>query len=293
MSLLQNSRTQHIYFLYKNGINLPMRILFKILPFFLIFASAHAENIIVNQSPKASVMTGFTIATQKNAGVPLQFYQSRDCQDAALAYKNTADSVIVYETMNVAAASKKGLDCSIDFQPGNVVLYTWQSFEICHLQQHSVALENSKTFGMSGMHPHAAWIGEFNKKHQANLKARIYSGSGAAAKGLLAKETDWAFIASAVAAPLVDKGAIVCPFSTDPTSAKFFGKHYSHRLADLRIKVLVLAHGKDTDKIRTGLSNQEYTTYLINAGYSHISHNMTSDQLTEFIEAYKRLQKSY
>lgn len=259
----------------------------------LLTSPTHADTTIVNQSPKASVMTGFTIVTQNSAKVPMTFYQSRDCQDAANVFKNNSNSAIVYETMNVAAAKAKNLNCKIDFTSENVALYTWQSFEFCRLAGNKTSMLTASTFGMSGMHPHQAFVSEFNKTQQAKLSAKIYSGSGATAKGLLANEVDWAFIASAVAKPLVSKGVIECPYTTDPTSASYFGKNFNHSLADLRIKVLVLSRGSDTTAIRQNLQSSEFQEYLMKSGYSNTTSKMTDEQIKRFEQEYTVLQRSY
>lgn len=269
------------------------KTLLSIISSMLLIASAYAEPIIINQSPKTSVMMGFTLAVQKHLGVDSKFYQSRDCQDAARAYLKNSDSVIVYATDVAAAANPKGLECEINFTSDEVVLYTWQSFEICHLPENTTALQDSETFGMSGMHPHKSWISEFNDKFDNNLRTRIFSGSGATAKGLIAKDIDWGFIASAVATPLVEKGTLVCPFTTDPNSPNYFGNSYPVSLADLRIKVLVLARGSDVEAIREGLKSTDFATYLKSSGYSHIQHSMDDPQFEQFMKDYELLQKSY
>jgi hypothetical protein len=259
----------------------------------MLATSLYAKPIIINQSPKTSVMMGFTLAVQRHLGVESKFYQSRDCQDAARAYSKNDDSIIVYATDIPAAANPKGLECEVEFTKNEVVLFTWQSFEICHLPENTTALHDSETFGMSGMHPHNAWISEFNDKFNNNLRTRIFSGSGATAKGLIAKDIDWGFIASAVASPLVEKGTLVCPYTTDPNSPNYFGNSYSISLADLRIKVLVLARGADVELIREGLKNTDFERYLHSSGYSHIQHEMNDSQFEEFMKDYELLQQSY
>jgi len=258
-----------------------------------LMTSAYAESKIINQSPRASVMAGFTLAVQNYLGIDSRFYQSRDCQDAARAYLRNDDNIIVYATDVAAAANPKGLECEIEFITDEVVLYTWQSFEICHLPDNTTTLEDSETFGMSGMHPHESWIKEFNSKFDNTLRTRIFSGSGATAKGLIAKDIDWGFIASAVATPLVEKGTLVCPYTTDPNSTNYFGNYYPVSLADLRIKVLVLARGGDVNTIRQSLNSPEFISYLTNSGYSHIQFEMDESQIQKFMKDYELLQKSY
>ncbi len=260
---------------------------------FVVSLTFASDNLtVINQSPKASVMTGLATTVQDTIGNNTSFYQSRDCKDAARVYTQKKNQVIIYETMNVASAAAKNIDCKIDFEPVEVAVYSWQSFSICRLPETNTALDNSATLGMSGMHPYKKWISEFNAKNNGRLEVRLYSGSGATIKGLLSKEISWGFIATAVATKSQAQGLIKCDFNTDPTSDAFIGKTYKHALGDLRIKVVVLDNS-GTSATVGALSKEEFVNYLTKSGYSYINHGMTAEQLEQFEKEYKTLQNFY
>jgi hypothetical protein len=253
--------------------------------------SVSQAQTVINQSPKASVMTGLAQRVQADLGG--DFYQSRDCRDARSQFQSVTPSVIVYETMNVAAAAAKKLDCGIRFSGDQVLAHAWQSFSVCRRSDSRQALHQSQTFGMSGMHPYAKWTQEFNARNKANLQVKVYQGSGATVQALLAREIDWGFIATAATAAAQSQGAIVCDFSTNPGSADFLGRYYQHSLADLRIQFVVLYNGANAAARRQRLHDQKFSDYLSKAGYVLASDAMTADQLQRFDQDFLKLQSAY
>lgn len=246
---------------------------------------------VINQSPRASVMTA--LAQRVQTDLAGDFYQSRDCRDAAQKYQRTQDAVIVYETMNVAAAAAKKQDCAIAFPADQVIAQAWQSFSICRRSDWRQALHASQTFGMSGMHPYQQWIEEFNQRNQARLQVRVYQGSSATVQALLAREIDWGFIATAATAAAQSQGAIICDFSTDPRSPDFFGSYYQHSLADLRIQFVILHNGSAADAARLRLRERGFSDYLTNLGYGWSSTHMTADGFDRWQKDYLRLKSAY
>jgi hypothetical protein len=248
---------------------------------------------VINQSPAASFMTGLTQKVQNNLNdIETDFYQSRDCADAARKYEKLSDVVMPYELMNVAASKNKNLNCTTKFMTNEVVFYAWGSFSFCHRPDYDVSLNNASTFGMSGMHPYDKWVTEFNNLNNANLKTRLYKGSKGTLQGLLAKDIDWGFIATPVAINSVQQGTIVCPYTTDPTSEKFLGKYFSHSYPAVRFEVLTLAKG-NTDKVREKLNNAEFRKYLSDFGYSFVDFDFTEMDRHNFELDFIKLQKSY
>ena len=82
------------------------KLVFGVVATFVVSLTFASDNLtVINQSPKASVMTGLATTVQDTIGNNTSFYQSRDCKDAARAYTQKKNQVIIYETMNVASAA--------------------------------------------------------------------------------------------------------------------------------------------------------------------------------------------
>ena len=147
------------------------KLVFGVVATFVVSLTFASNSLtVINQSPKASVMTGLATTVQDTIGNNTSFYQSRDCKDAARVYTQKKNQVIIYETMNVASAAAKNIDCKIDFEPAEVAVYSWQSFSICRLPETNTALDSSATLGMSGMHPYKKWISELTQRTTDDLK---------------------------------------------------------------------------------------------------------------------------
>jgi hypothetical protein len=248
------------------------------------------ETTVINQSPKASVMTGFAVMLQTNVS-PAGFYQSRDCRDAAAAYKKNIDSVIVYETMNVAAAAAKNINCEIDFLPSDVVLATTQYFQFCQAIDRTLPIRRMRTLGMSGMHPYEKWVTELNKRNQMTVKVSVYQGSEATLRGIISKEIDFGFLADSTAEKAKNQGLVQCNYSTNPRAQDFVGQHLQHPINDLAIRVFVLARSNQS-VIQSRLQSNEFKEYLKKAGYQHVNYQFSIADL-ETYQTHFRLLKSF
>lgn len=260
--------------------------------FGMVASITNAQSTVINQSPKASVMTGFAVAVQDAIGNNTKFYQSRDCRDAAEVYRNNKESVIVYETMNVASANAKNINCEINFTAEEVVLAVEQHFQFCRLPTTNKPFINSNTLGMSGMHPYKKWIGELNTQNKSNVSVQVYQGSGATLRGIISGEIDYGFVADAVAEKGKSKNQIVCDYTTDPMSNNFIGKIIKHELATLNIKVVVLAN-KNQVEIRKALNSENFRNYIRNSGYSEIKSQFINQEFVDFKNNYQLLKKFY
>jgi len=256
-------------------------------------AAARADVTVINQSPRTSVMAGLALRAQAELGKAAEFYQSRDCQDAAKKFQGSPGSLIVYATDNVAAAAVKDLDCAVPLVAEQIVVAAWQSFSLCRSPDWSTPLHQSPTLGMSGMHPHRKWIAEFNQQNSAAMAARIFQGSSATLRALLAREISWGFIATATARPAEQAGTIVCDYTTDPRDPKFLNRHYRHGLGDLRLQVLLLYNGPDAKSVRSRLNNADFVRYLENSGYTDIVFDVNGARLRQLDRDYLNLRSFY
>lgn len=256
-------------------------------------ALAMAKITVINQSPKTSVMAGLAFKTQSALEQTADFYQSRDCQDAANKFRSDTTSLLIYATDNVAAAAAKNLDCAIPLIAEQIVVSAWQSFSFCRLPDSGVALHQSSTLGMSGMHPYRKWIAEFNQRNNASISARVFQGSSATLKALLAREISWGFIATAVAKPAQTAGTIVCDYTTDHREPRFLANHYRHSLSDLRLQVLILYRGTDTQSVRDQLRRDDFVRYLETSGYTDILFTVDDIRRKQLDLDYQNLKSFY
>lgn len=249
------------------------------------------EKTVINQSPKTSVMTAMALHLQDSIG-HAEFYQSRDCRDAALTYQKNAESVIIYETMNVASAAAKKIDCEINFRPADVVLAAVQHFQFCRLPDRKLPIKSMRTLGMSGMHPYKKWINELNASNGMNVNVSVYQGSEATLRGIISREIDFGFVADATAVRAQQQGLIQCDYSTNPNDDNFIGRHLAHSIPDLAIRVFVLSR-RDQDALRTRLRTHDFHGYLEKSGYTSSDASFSQKQFETYRREFNLLKSFY
>jgi len=214
------------------------------------------NNTIINTSSKASPATTFSMAYKKATGS--DWYQSSNCEDGNVAFRNTDNSIMSYNSSIEFAARNKGLNCKLEgVKTDDVLFIGYTPVHLCRAKGSDVDFgqTSNRTLGMASMYATKEHENRMNEAG-ANVTIVPYSGSKTVLIALRAGDLDLGWIGSGLAMKHSDK--IDCMYSTDPSVGNYVGNKLPHlSVPDFRITFVLYGEGD-----KPSLDNEAFSKFL-------------------------------
>lgn len=197
---------------------------------------------IVNPSAKTSPATVFAKAVQK-FGNSFDFYQAANCEDAVSKYRNTKNSIFIYNSSIEFAARNKKLNCLFEDEKDKTIIFVGSTpMHICRLPGSKKDFGSLPvTLGMASMYATKKHESLF-KKSGANVKIIPFSGSKSVLAALYAKDIDLGWMGSGLAIKQKDK--LDCIYSTDENAKNYLGKKWNNGVPNFTITYVIYTNAK-------------------------------------------------
>ncbi len=182
--------------------------------------SAHAFDLeVVTTStlkgPQGAVINNIAEKTAAN-GFKVTARQTGGCGEAVSYFENATGPVgIVWSDSMFRNSKVSGQNCVIDFAKARAVMVTYAPYDICVRKGFKLEKGAQLLYGNNKFNPQESQIQHMNGNNLGiRFKNVTFGGSGPTLAGLINKEIDVGFIASANAAKAIESGSIECPYST-------------------------------------------------------------------------------
>lgn len=228
---------------------------------------AHAAEItIINEGNPQSPTTVFGHALKNAISGEVKWEQATSCRDAQARFKKTKNAVLIYNTSNDFADRAANNPCNFDrFTLANVIVITAMPMKICRSVGSTKSMTDGRiTLGLASMVSTRRHEEDWNK-NGLNLRFVPYGGSAGVATATINREVDYGWIASPMASKQERDGKLDCPYSTDPKSSKFLGRHFKLAVPDFEIITLAYTNATDPmilSRLREAARNPKFLEYL-------------------------------
>jgi hypothetical protein len=237
----------------------------------LMSAVVHASDItIINVGNRQSPTAVFGLAFKNAIPGESQWVQANNCRDAQKTFNNTKNAVMIYSSSVDFRERANGDRCNqAPLTVQNTLLISSLHVKICRKPNSQKKLTDpGSRLGIASVIATKKHEKEWNT-NGFTVKFVPYGGSTGVVQAVINGEIDWGWIGESTSSQFEKQGTLDCPYSTDPKSPGFLGKHMPQlTLPDFEIVTAVYTNSTDPTtlaQLQKAIKNPEFQNWLINS----------------------------
>lgn len=196
-------------------------IIANLLMLFSISVSAQKLEVVTTSTLKGpqGVVINAIAELAKPSGIDISPKQTGSCGEAVSYFNNSKDPIGVVWSDNMYMNSEiTKQNCIIEFAKAKAVAVTFAPYDVCVRKDFKLSPGSSLTLGNTKFNPMVSQLEHMNKNSMGiKFKSVVFEGSATTLTGLINRDIDVAYLATANAAKAIQAGSIVCPYSTGST----------------------------------------------------------------------------